>query len=504
MKYIYLSLVFSLFFASVFAQNPIVGTPIRIDRLEFAQKDFSKPMSWKEAKVACASLGQGWRLPSVSELMLLGQNTNIIQLSSFYWCIDENQDYDFPFSLTNYSNNPSSLSMERNRISSKLDFWLNKETDLNKLFYVRAVRNYSPPFTKNQIVGTPIRLNSFEIAQFDFPALMTWDQAYKACESLGDGWRLANSFEMGIIFQNAKTDTTYEYWVSDQINISLANKRDSAFYFNNDVASINRLSGIYQKNEFGNARAVRGSYSPSSDLNKIIGVPIKVENMIIAQHDFPESMHWFKAKLVCNSLGEGWRLPNLEEVKILKKNSQKIGLKDNDYSNYWIDAYWKNDSTYSFNVTEPENSLLGSLNNDLSTRCIKVAYKNKLKNKVVGNTFRFGDLEIAQFDFPREMTRKEALIECVNLGDGWRLPNDDEFRFILTLDRYDLMKLGLNGSAYWTFNEGVNDKPSYTCDCFGCCCDEVYGGYDPEEITTEQLEENEDSMVTSVRVVRNY
>jgi hypothetical protein len=331
---------------------------------------------------------------------------------------------------------------------------------------------------------------------------MTWDQAKKACEAFGDNWRLANSFEMGIVFQNAKTDNSYKYWVSDQINLSMANKRDSTYYYN-VLESNDRLTWIFPKNEFGNVRAVRGSYRPASDLNKIIGLPIKIGNMLIAEHDFHKPMNWYNAKIGCNSLGEGWRLPNFEEVKLLKTNSEKIGLKKNGYLNYWTNINYHSDSTYSFNVDNPENRLLSSFDQDLSTRCIKVVYNNNFKNKIIGNTFRFGDLEIAQFDFPKEITWKEALIECAKLGDGWRLPYYDEFRFILTLDRYTIVKMDLNGSAYWTFDGDQDSRPFYSCDCFDCCCDDLYG-HNEDEIPEDEQEEIYNSAQIFVRAVRNY
>jgi hypothetical protein len=169
MKFIYQALLVVFCYASSYAQNPIVGAPIRVGRLEFAQFDFPKAMTWKDAKLACLSLGQGWRLTSVSELMLLGQSSKKFKLSSFYWCIDENKDYDFP-EISNGYFSASSLSMDWNKKSSEVDFWFNKGTDVNKLLNVRAVRNYSPPYSKSEIIGTPIKLNNFEIAQFDFPA----------------------------------------------------------------------------------------------------------------------------------------------------------------------------------------------------------------------------------------------------------------------------------------------------------------------------------------------
>ena len=65
----------------------------------------------------------------------------------------------------------------------------------------------------------------------------------------------------------------------------------------------------------------------------IIGSPIKVYNIEVAQYDFPKEMNWDDAKKACEALGEGWRLPTLDELNILYQNKDKIAL--SMYGYYW-------------------------------------------------------------------------------------------------------------------------------------------------------------------------
>ncbi len=65
----------------------------------------------------------------------------------------------------------------------------------------------------------------------------------------------------------------------------------------------------------------------------IIGFPFRIENIEIAENDFPEIMNYDEAVKKCNDLGNGWRLPNKYEWSILYKNKDKIGGFDNGY--YW-------------------------------------------------------------------------------------------------------------------------------------------------------------------------
>ena len=59
--------------------------------------------------------------------------------------------------------------------------------------------------------------------------------------------------------------------------------------------------------------------------NKVIGTPIKIGKLEVAQNDFPNPFNWDDAKKACAELGDGWRLPTKDELNILFKNKVKIG-----------------------------------------------------------------------------------------------------------------------------------------------------------------------------------
>jgi Protein of unknown function (DUF1566) len=67
--------------------------------------------------------------------------------------------------------------------------------------------------------------------------------------------------------------------------------------------------------------------------NEIIGATFIVENLEIAQNDFPEKMNWNDARMACGALGDGWRLPSKLELNILYENKTIIGLFRN--VTYW-------------------------------------------------------------------------------------------------------------------------------------------------------------------------
>jgi hypothetical protein len=71
----------------------------------------------------------------------------------------------------------------------------------------------------------------------------------------------------------------------------------------------------------------------AQDAKEIIGKPIKIGNLLVAEYDFPDAMNWNDAKEACLTLGKGWRLPTKTELNILYKNRNKIGGFSDEF--YW-------------------------------------------------------------------------------------------------------------------------------------------------------------------------
>jgi hypothetical protein len=65
----------------------VIGTPIKIGRLEISANDFPQKMNWSDADSSCKELGEGWRLPTIEELDIIYQNKSVIGgfENQFYW-----------------------------------------------------------------------------------------------------------------------------------------------------------------------------------------------------------------------------------------------------------------------------------------------------------------------------------------------------------------------------------------------------------------------------------
>lgn len=78
--------------------------------------------------------------------------------------------------------------------------------------------------TKNNVIGTPIKIGSLEVAQYDFPKI-PWNDANNSCKGLGNGWRLPTKQELNILYQNRDVIGNFKwdsYWSSTKGTVVIA------------------------------------------------------------------------------------------------------------------------------------------------------------------------------------------------------------------------------------------------------------------------------------------
>lgn len=93
------------------------------------------------------------------------------------------------------------------------------------LFSCSSNKNSTTTINLNSVIGKPVRMGNLEIAEKDFPKLMNWEDAKKACKDLGDVWRLPTKDELDEIYKNKKSIggfTENLYWSSSESTNDLA------------------------------------------------------------------------------------------------------------------------------------------------------------------------------------------------------------------------------------------------------------------------------------------
>jgi len=84
-----------------------INNPITGEKLQVAENDFEKKMSWFSAQEACTELGNEWRLPTQAEIQLMFKELHKIGKGNFngsdYWTSEENDKFlAYYFSFTKF------------------------------------------------------------------------------------------------------------------------------------------------------------------------------------------------------------------------------------------------------------------------------------------------------------------------------------------------------------------------------------------------------------------
>lgn len=114
------------------------------------------------------------------------------------------------------------------------------------------------------------------------------------------------------------------------------------------------------------------SFCFSQNSKQIIGKPVKIGNLLVAQFDFFVEMDRHDADKACRELGKGWRLPTKYELKILYKNRNKIG--GFKYSGYWSqDIFPINDNLFHYWIMRFQDGVIDTTDFDepLLARAVK-------------------------------------------------------------------------------------------------------------------------------------
>ena len=246
-----------------------------------------------------------------------------------------------------------------------------------------------------KIIGKSIQLDGFTVAEFDIPSDFYVDSridmvdAKKACEKLGEGWRLPTIEDLNLIYQNrdkiggfetdrfylsstdappfenGKIDYSKKAWQMrfrdglqrpwDKDNSGYFKVRPiwpSTSYFESDSLrkALKRVSDslMIVEKEFleekirkeDSVRIAKIRKEDSVRIAKIIGQPIEFNGLFVAEFDFPNEMNWEDAKKACENLGKGWRLPTEAEMQSIIKNREESGISNFKFQMY----YWCSDN----------------------------------------------------------------------------------------------------------------------------------------------------------------
>jgi hypothetical protein len=179
-----------------------------------------------------------------------------------------------------------------------------------------------------------IDMGSFRMSKNNYPNRnLNWKDAKRECERLGFGWRLPTKSEMDSITKKyILQDVDWGYWNSTNgdDNISSKDKRnqfrpvrdltpEEAKIFAEKNALAEALAKAKEAEET-KAKELAAAIAKEKNkklyeeyfselIKKVNDNPIKIKNLLVSRISF-NGMSWKEANLLCEAIGDGWRLAN--------------------------------------------------------------------------------------------------------------------------------------------------------------------------------------------------
>ena len=102
--------------------------------------------------------------------------------------------------------------------------------------------------------------------------------------------------------------------------------------------------------------------------------PITGEQIQVAESDFPDKMTWDQAMSACAGLGNGWRLPNQEELEAMYLQLHKQGKGNFKEVFYWSSLQGNSGSAwvvYFFNGDVYDGYSFGKFHDRAQVRAVR-------------------------------------------------------------------------------------------------------------------------------------
>jgi hypothetical protein len=140
---------------------------------------------------------------------------------------------------------------------------------MKKIFLILAIcliymTSKAQQVIPSSIIGKPykIALYGYEIAEHDFEDEMTWYDAIKACEALGDGWHLPTIDELNMLYKNYRKFEigglyVNHYWSSTEDNYNNCGTGMVLNFHNGKVSPSCNIKNTYGQSFIGDKASVR-------------------------------------------------------------------------------------------------------------------------------------------------------------------------------------------------------------------------------------------------------
>lgn len=307
----------------------IIGKYINAGRLDVAQNDYPELLNFQDAKNISEILGDGWRLPTIGDLKyidnIITNDKNKFNLYNFrntnYW----SSSYDRYLHSTGWLEDPSKILVYNFNRSAGSRESINYPGNIGK---VRAVRGLSSEILAT--IGGIKKINTLIISERDYPRGVKFQEISDVLKEFGtnDGWRLPSENELNFLFEN---NSEYNLGLGRRSNFYLTNE----IYRNKGNSTRNidykvRVIRAMTKSEIIEAENLKIIQKQEEDL-KISSLQVfdyYYDGIVMNISETRDRILIFTDLKKIKNYGaidksvlyvEGWRLPDIKEVKLFKK-----------------------------------------------------------------------------------------------------------------------------------------------------------------------------------------
>ncbi len=285
---------------------------------------------------------------------------------------------------------------------------------------------------------------------------LSWNDVQKLCKANGNGWFIPNKRQLLILIQALNLGNEKVIWTSEE-GISNPSITYGGMY-NYDVAVALDLklkeSVNFYKTDLAHYILARSLGNNLSNVKTKINTAYALDNLLVSKEEL-RLVNYNEALSICSSIGEGWRLPTIEELEKIKSNGRN-SVSDLDYNLYFSSTRTCDncfDSYYCYNMVTGKREV-----NDKSSKLRVIPVYSKPKESI--KTWKFSQYEvIPQFYGP--MTLNEAQSYCLNMTDNpnrkWRIANMQELSSML---QYKNEISGIVGKTFMSYTPGKSRSDS--------------------------------------------
>lgn len=280
----------------------------------------------------------------------------------------------------------------------------------------------------------------------------SWNEVNEYCKQLGKGWFIPSKNQMTTIVERFSFSNDKILWTSNEGTSGSSNNYAGKQWTNNDydVAKAFEIKttttiDLYKtdKADYVIARSLGNCFEIVKDnLNSAY----TLGDIIVSKYEM-RNLTFNEAKNLCKSLGDGWRLPTIEELEQIKNNGKTIE-KDLDISFYYSESKTCDDCYDSFWGLNLDNGKKIVFDKTSYLRVLPVYSTPKEQLK----TFNFGSYEVC-INIYGPMTFSEANSFCSKLSDNpnrlWRITNAQAF-FSMIEYKQDIP--GIVGKTFMYYN----------------------------------------------------